>query len=400
MRILYLSASYVPSRRASSIQVMEMCNAFTSLGHDVTLVSKKCRSREETADIDDHSFYGLPVRFRIRKLPRPASKGGGLLFAAAIAWTLFRERSRCDLVYSRNFIGAWLATRLQMPVLFEAHQLPPGKLSRALYRNFRGASSLLRIVAITDQLYRDLVAHDLLPRKGDAVVALSAVNPDKLRAPLSRIHGHRNGDKLQVGYVGNLYQGRGIDLIIEVARRLGEVTFHIVGGDSKRLAEWTKQDLPDNVVFHGFIKPEKIGEYYFSFDVLLMPHQAQVLGASGTTDIGRWCSPMKLFEYMAAGKAIVASDLPVLGEVLRDGENALIVPAGDVEAWEAAILRLARNGEERRTLGDAARCECLRKYTWTARARTVLQDLPPRFRQRVTGANGASAIIGRGKDAA
>jgi glycosyltransferase involved in cell wall biosynthesis len=84
---------------------------------------------------------------------------------------------------------------------------------------------------------------------------------------------------------------------------------------------------------------------------------------------------MKLFEYMATGKAIVASDLPVLGEVLRNGENALIVPVSEIDAWEDAIRRLGSDEQMRIRLGRAARQECLSKYTWAGRADNVLAGL-------------------------
>jgi glycosyltransferase involved in cell wall biosynthesis len=84
---------------------------------------------------------------------------------------------------------------------------------------------------------------------------------------------------------------------------------------------------------------------------------------------------MKLFEYMATGKVIVASDLPVLGEVLRNGENALIVPVSEIDAWEDAIRRLGSDEQMRMQLGKAARRECLSKYTWEGRAETVLAGL-------------------------
>ena len=86
-------------------------------------------------------------------------------------------------------------------------------------------------------------------------------------------------------------------------------------------------------------------------------------------------SPLKMFEYMAAGKAIVSSDLPALREVLTDGEDALLVPAADVDAWEEAVDRLLADEALRTRLGVAAQKKLLRDFTWEARAERVLQGL-------------------------
>ena len=106
-----------------------------------------------------------------------------------------------------------------------------------------------------------------------------------------------------------------------------------------------------------------------------MPYQEKVLGPSRRSDTSRWMSPLKMFEYMAAGKAIVSSDLPVLREVLADGEDALMVPATDVGAWETAIERLLTDEALRNRLGAAAQAKLLRDFTWDARAGKVLQGL-------------------------
>jgi glycosyltransferase involved in cell wall biosynthesis len=86
-------------------------------------------------------------------------------------------------------------------------------------------------------------------------------------------------------------------------------------------------------------------------------------------------SPLKVFEYMAAGKAIVCSDLPVLREVLEHERTALLVPPDDRDAWVGALVRLARDVPFRHCLGAAARRELEDKYTWQRRAQRVLEGI-------------------------
>jgi glycosyltransferase involved in cell wall biosynthesis len=104
----------------------------------------------------------------------------------------------------------------------------------------------------------------------------------------------------------------------------------------------------------------------------LLPNQSKVEG-SGGGDIARWTSPLKMFEYMAAGRPIVASDLPVLREVLDD-EIAELVPPGDLDAMARAIQRLANDPTRRASMGAEAQRRAER-YSWRGRVRLCLAGI-------------------------
>ena len=129
---------------------------------------------------------------------------------------------------------------------------------------------------------------------------------------------------LKVGYVGHLYPGRGIEVILALADRVPEADFHVVGGTAADLAHWRKRRDRPHLHFHGHQPPGSLHPYYRAFDLVLAPYQQQVACAGGVGDISRWVSPMKLFEYMSHGQAIIASDLPVLREVLTDNVNCVL----------------------------------------------------------------------------
>ena len=112
--------------------------------------------------------------------------------------------------------------------------------------------------------------------------------------------------------------------------------------------------------------------YQSACNVLLMPYQQRVEASSGG-DISRYLSPMKVFEYMACGRPILSSDLPVLREALSE-ENAVLLPPTDVEAWVQALLHFERDPLEAERLGARARREAARN-TWRNRAERVLEGL-------------------------
>lgn len=181
------------------------------------------------------------------------------------------------------------------------------------------------------------------------------------------------------GYSGHLYAGRGVELILDMAARLPEVGFLVVGGEpdeSQALRSEVKSRRLENVIPVGFVPNAELPRYQASCDLFLMPYQRRVAASSGG-DIARYLSPMKLFEYMACGRPILCSDLPVLREVLSP-EIAVLLPPDDVEAWVAAIQSLLNDPALCRSLGELVRAEA-KGYTWEARASQILEGIERKF---------------------
>lgn len=372
MNVVYVSLSYIPSRRASSVHVMKMCAALARAGHDVRLVAKRSPDRGDAA-VDAHAFYGVSG-FSIDKLARPSWRGGGLVYALATLGTLVAQHRRTDLVYSRDFIGALTALELRMPTVAEFHAVPRGPGLHALARRIVRHRSLRGIVVVSDALRRDLAAEDLIPRHAPAIVAHDAADPPCGGPPAPE---RAPGARPRIGYVGNLYLGRGIELILELAARLPACDFELVGGSEADLAAWRARVQLPNVILAGFVRPAELAERYRRFDILLMPYPRSGIGGvrSAASDTSRWCSPMKMFEYMAAGAPIITSDLPVLGEVLHHEHNALVAPADDIASWQHAVERLITDPPLARRLAQQAYADLERAHTWDARVRSIFTEL-------------------------
>jgi glycosyltransferase involved in cell wall biosynthesis len=377
MKILYLSSSYVPSRRASSIQVMSMCSALSRHGHRVDLVTKRSSRRQIAGVEDSFRFYGLAPSFRIIRIPRPAIRGGGLVYLWGMRRLLQRQGASYDLVFCRDLVGAWLAVRASLPTAFEAHEPVDDGLQRRLWSQVREAPTLIGLVTISQTLAAYFRADHRAPGRGRILVApdgaseeLATTVPPKVETPTAdRV------TKLQLGYVGNLYPGRGVEILQHLARTLDDCTVHLVGVSTEEAEARLRGDPPRNLVCHGFVPPRELPRYYQSFDIVLMPYQQEVSAATGRTSISKWMSPLKMFEYMAAGKAIISSDLPVLREILVDQQNALLVAPDDADGWVQAVRELQADHQLRSRLGASARSELLERYTWAARARTIVEFL-------------------------
>jgi len=370
MRIAYVSTSRIPSRAANGIQTMRMCAAFAGLGHEVTLFS-----RPGEGDADPFGFYGVARDFRIETRRWPAVRGGGLWYGREVRRALAAD-GPWDLVYARAVYGAAAGIRAGVPVVLEVHAPPPSLPRRLLEGRLLRAPRLRRLVTISDALRREyLRLFPWIAGRVETVVAHDGAEPHPPSpAPVESWPGRPGA--LQVGYVGHLYPGKGADLVVEVARAVPEADFHLVGGTEGDLARLRAEaGAAPNLFFHGFVPPARVPAYHARFGAVLLPAGRRVEASGGGGDIAPWMSPLKLFEYMGGGKPLVASDLPVLREVLRHGENALLAAPDDPAEWAAAIRELARDSACASRLAERAREDFLAGYTWRARAERVLADV-------------------------
>ncbi|MDH5182180.1 MAG: glycosyltransferase family 4 protein, partial [Gammaproteobacteria bacterium] len=275
------------------------------------------------------------------------------------------------LVYGRNITACAIASILGANVIFEAHALDFYRRwsDKLLFRIMIRKKNLLRIVFVSGQLKEDVV--QLFPELEDrAFVAHDAA--DIAIESNSSFSNEYPGYKLHVGYVGHLYPGRGYELIRDLAIAAPWAAFHLVGGTEEVLSD-IRQDAttPSNIILHGFVPPKMAEQYRLACDVLLAPYQSKVSTNSGI-DTTKWMSPLKLFEYMAAGKPIICSDLPVLREILSDRDTALMVEPENPDKWLESISILESDQVLSRRLAENAKTLFLSKYTWQARAKAVI----------------------------
>ncbi|WP_329361108.1 glycosyltransferase family 4 protein [Streptomyces sp. NBC_00669] len=369
MRIAYLHPGSVPSLYANSVHAMRMCDAFAQGGHEVTLYTTA-----GTFTVDDpHAYYGVRPRFHIRWVSGPDWTPAGYRIRAARVRGLLTGPDTPDLVYGHDLYALTAAVGVA-PLVYETHRLRDDPNTLGIEARLLKSGSPARLVVITHALahaYRAAYGDEGLP---PIVVAPEGADPPASPADTPALPGRP--DVPRIGYVGHLYEGRGIELILELAHRLPGLDFHLVGGTPEDLARWGGRPRPANAHFHGHRPPGAVWSYYPLFDVVLAPYQTKVYTADGLGETGRWASPMKVFEYMAQGLAVIASDLPILREVLQDRVNCLLRPPAEPAAWADALLELLADEPLRRALGAEARRQALGRYTWRHRANRVLAGLP------------------------
>ena len=375
MKIACIATSKIPSDTANSIQVMKTCQAISRLGHNVHLLVPG-RGAAPWGQLAAH--YGLSTRFDIHLLPASSRLKRYDFSLAAVRQA---RRLGADLLYLWALQAGVAGLLWGMPSVLEIHGPPEGKLGPALFRLFCRLPGRKRLLPITRALLTILEQTYPLSFAGqEVVIAPNGVDLERFQ-DLPDPAGARRllelPEQPTASYTGHLYPGRGLNLLVGLAKRFPQVQFLWVGGRPEDVNRWQAKLAADrlaNVRLVGFVENRRLPLYQAAADVLLMPYE-RVIEGSGGGNSADFCSPMKMFEYLAAGRAIIASDLPVLREVLSD-QVALLCPPEQVEPWAEALSALLADPARRSALAAEARAHA-GQYTWLSRARRCLEGFPP-----------------------
>jgi glycosyltransferase involved in cell wall biosynthesis len=369
MKIVAITASQIPSSTANSIQAMKAVQALVQLGHDVTLLAPSHPARSTDWDNLSH-FYGLKTRFSLEYIPVPSRR---LFFLTAV------RRARVfkpDLLYVWPIQSAMLGLLHGFPVILEIHDLPTGRIGPFWYRYFRDVRGRKRIGVITRALQSmlDEQFETFLPPE-DVVIAPMGVELERfsdLPDPATARRTLGLPEAPTAACTGHLYTGRGVEIFLELARHMEDVQFLWAGGKPEDVTHWREEskDLP-NVNFVGFVPNQQLPLYQAAADVLLMPYGYNIGISSWVgSNASKISSPMKMFEYLAAGRAILSSDLPVFREVLNES-NAVFCPPENAACWQGTLRELLDNPDRCASLVAQARQDA-EQYSWTARAARLL----------------------------
>jgi glycosyltransferase involved in cell wall biosynthesis len=384
VRILYLADIRFPLERANGIQSMETCYALARRSHDVHMI---VRPDTERPPRDPYAFYGLARLDRLTIEPAPVAGPAVARRVGYLAFALGRTigPGRPEVVLTRDLGVASFLLRtpraIRPPVVYESHGYAPdvaaalpalvatatapsaGKLTRLAAREsavWRGADGY---VTITRGLAEAL--EDRFGARPRLAVIPDGVHLEPAPSGATGDVDHHPGDRPLVVYAGHLYAWKGVDVLLDALARVPEADGLIVGGHEREpdlarvrtLAETL--GVASRVTFTGLVEPRRVPALLSRAAVLVLPNPASAIS-------NRFTSPLKLFEYMAAGRPIVASDLPALREVLTPDVHAVLVAPGSASALAAGIRRVLSNPDFARRLAEGAAAEALH-YTWDRR---------------------------------
>lgn len=389
MRILYLANARIPTEKAHGLQIVKMCEAFARQGVDVKLILPFRQQSDQMRQVESlWDYYDVTTRFLIKRLPSPDFIkydrfvpvrimtlfyiAQSLLFAMMAAMTTLKAEG---VYYTRDWYALFVLVIMKRwhgkSIFFEAHEMHGASHAKLLTWLLRRVNGLIVITQALQTYYEQFgVAAEQI------IVAADGIDQRRLTQQISREAARTElGLSLTakiVCYTGHLFRWKGVYTLAEAMRHLPEdYLLYIIGGmttDRAVLQQFIDEQHLSRIRLVEHVPYHAVPRYLAAADVLALPNSA-------SQAISRDCtSPLKLFEYMAAQRPIVASDLPSLREVLRHERNAYLVMPDQPHALANGILYVMNDQTLRTRVVETAYTD-VQAFTWDSRAKNILSFL-------------------------
>ncbi len=370
MRLVYIANAKMPHNRARSIQIAKMSEAYNR-NLDTTLIAplKLDSSREKT-----YNSYGIESRFKIKYAPSidlvflnlgilPFYLQSVSFSFLAVLSSLFMKK---DYYYTRDIFTSFFLCLLRpihrAKVFYECHN-EPTKFEKPItswtFKRLNGVAFVNENVKANYLHFNK--KHVMAPDGVDVDQFSINVDKDELKKKLNL------ENKKIVLYSGHFYKWKGIYTLLDSTKYWPDnLALCILGGtpeDTARVKEYIEANKISNATFLGYVDYTEVPEYVASADILVLPNSSRDKFSHSYT------SPLKLFEYMASGNPVVASNLPSIRQVLNEN-NAVLVAPDDPIALAEGIKKAVK--KETAKLASKAKEDVL-AYSWTERAGRVLK---------------------------
>jgi glycosyltransferase involved in cell wall biosynthesis len=371
MKLTYIANIRLPTERAHGIQIMSMAEAFADAGAEVTLAVSK---RKTAITEDPFAFYGIKKNFKLERLSAFDLTHYGHIFRA-FAYHLERltftrsavayaKKNPADIFYTRDELTFIRFAKNNLPVVYEMHSLS-NKLS--FYTEaFKRAK---KIIVISSGLKEALVKHGVAENK--ILIAHDGVDLAKFSTDISKEKAREkfsiSRDAFVALYAGLLDEWKGYHTLLESSHEMRRENVNVViaGGKPEHIQELARK-YPD-VQFIGFRKYEEMPALHKAADVIIIPNSAKF-------DISRlYTSPLKLFQAMASGVPIAASDIPSLKEILSE-KTAFFFSPDNPTSLAQAVISIKNRYSEALAKAQTAHDD-VRQYSWLARAKAIISTL-------------------------
>ena len=365
--VAYIARAKLPSPSANSVHVMKISEAFSELSREFCLIIP-----EESANRNDfkqsYEYYGVK-QFGIVPVYMNLQKSLSSRYVFPLKAIHIALKKKVDYIVTRDPIVAFLAVFHHKPVVLDLHgdlKHLCGRAYRMIKLRWFVESKYLHLVTITGGLKKYYVEKYGVPKERITVLpdGYTAENFDGIEqtTPLQR-------EKLNIGYCGSFLKGKGLGIIHQMAIVDAENDYFLYGGTKEQAEQEIQDAFSNNVTFGGYVPNSQIPKILNQMDVLLLPNQEQQVCKG--EDIGKVTSPLKMFEYMASGRILVASDLLILKEVLNE-KNSYLVEAGIAKPWVDTIKHIEQNRQEAAKKGIQAKKD-VRQYSWNQRVEKMLK---------------------------
>jgi len=379
VNLLYLHGTPLNFIQANNLQVFNMCQAFSELGIEVILAIPESTDKDVNYIDYISQQIGCNPSFQILTFRRFTFASRFQMLGNYFGAKSLVRKINPDLCFVRDPLLLKVAFEAHYPILFEVHN-----------SNFHDRNEFLRkrwenyVIKISknNQLKKFITISNALAEfwknKGVPESKIHVAH-DGFSSHLFKVeNGKINARKLLslpqhqkiVVYVGSLYENRGIERIISLAKEFSKTLFIVIGGNEGQrqyYSDLSQKANVNNVMWKGFLPHSDVPKYLQAADVLLMLFTWEVPTI-------KFCSPLKIFEYMAAGRPIVGEAYPTITEVVKHNQTAYLAKPDDFEDL-CENLKIALNDDGTSQMGEIARAKAFELYTWENRAKRIISSV-------------------------
>lgn len=355
-KINYFSFIKIPNQKAHCIQILKMCDQLGE-NFDVTLFCIKGLKKNLKEK------FSLKKKIKIKYLIDSRYKF--LNFILKFFYTIKFKKHKNDTVFTRDIHFAFLSLFFYRRIFLELHvSLFKNNIVSYYFLKILFQSNKVRKIFISNELYK-------IYKKNYVKIINYVIAHDASDDHFKNSKKREAINKLSVGYCGHLYPGRGIEIIINLAKIEEKIKFNILGGFSDDLNRIKKNNIfPGNLRFFKHSNYNEVSNFLSKNHILLAPYEKK-FGKNIKIDTSKYMSPLKIFEYMSAKKAIVCSNHKVLKEVLISNKNAILCNPDNFKEWLSALRKL-KNKKFRDKLAKNAYKSFSLNYTWKNRVDAIL----------------------------
>ncbi len=357
--IAYIAELNLNSKSAYKHQVLKMCDAFAQSGFNVSLY---VINRENINFKILKKKYLLKRYFKIVSTFHFIKKLNFIFRFFFVIKLFFILKNKNELIYSRSTMASIFFSLFGLRNILEIHQ-PNTGLTKILFNIFKENFIIkhTKIVVIN----KNLIKHFRL-KKNSYLVADDGVDllDFKKKYPIKYYS--------TCVYTGSLHSGKGIEIIINLARKLPNIDFYVYGNiNTASINHINLCNSLSNIKLKGYLDYFKIPKVLKSHKIILMPYLDFTLGNHKTTNISKFMSPLKLFDYLSAGRIIIASKNKSYSHILENKNNCLTCNPKNINEWVSKIrMVLAKNFKNANIQKNALKTAKL--YTWNLRVNKIV----------------------------
>ena len=358
MKIVYIAETSLSNKSAYSQHVIKMCDAFAQLNHEIILYLPKFNINTRFSEIKKKFLLITKKRFLIKSITNLKNTNFFFKILFLIKVILSIKKDSPEIIITRSFLSSVALSIFKIDHYLEIHSEFQSITKLLMLKfNFINSKYIIKKIIISKALNKVLKL-----KKKDYLVLHDGVDilNFKKRKKIKKIK--------TVAYVGSFYKGRGINLILKMANRFHYLQFNLYGQNQDDLKISLK-----NLKLFNFIDYNKVPSILNSADILLMPYEKKVWVRSKNLNTANYCSPLKMFDYLAAGKIIMSSKLDGICEVLKHNKNSIIVKSHNYEDWSYSLKKILTNYYNIDEIQKNALITA-RHYTWKKRAFKIVEN--------------------------